>query len=48
MIQQKALFILMEKMLKSYSVRKLRENISMVMQDVFSFSNTIEDNIAFW
>lgn len=32
---------------KSYSVRKLRENISMVMQDVFLFSNTIEDNIAF-
>ncbi|MBO0431925.1 ABC transporter ATP-binding protein [Enterococcus sp. DIV0660C] len=32
---------------KEYPVRQLRENISMVMQDVFLFSNTIEDNIAF-
>ena len=32
---------------KQYPVRQLRENISMVMQDVFLFSNTIEDNIAF-
>ena len=32
---------------KDYPVRQLRENISMVMQDVFLFSNTIEDNIAF-
>lgn len=32
---------------KTYPVRKLRENISMVMQDVFLFSDTIADNIAF-
>lgn len=32
---------------KDYPVRQLRENISMVMQDVFLFSNTISDNIAF-
>lgn len=32
---------------KDYPVRQLRENISMVMQDVFLFSNTIADNIAF-
>ncbi|MBO0448046.1 ABC transporter ATP-binding protein [Enterococcus sp. MJM12] len=32
---------------KEYPVRQLRENISMVMQDVFLFSNTISDNIAF-
>ncbi|MGI6154694.1 MAG: ABC transporter ATP-binding protein [Enterococcus lemanii] len=32
---------------KDYPVRQLRENISMVMQDVFLFSNTVEDNIAF-
>lgn len=32
---------------QEYPVRQLRENISMVMQDVFLFSNTIEDNIAF-
>lgn len=32
---------------KSYPVRQMRENISMVMQDVFLFSNTIEDNISF-
>lgn len=32
---------------KSYPVRQLRENIAMVMQDVFLFSNTIEENIAF-
>ena len=35
------------KNVKEYPVRQLRENISMVMQDVFLFSNTIEDNIAF-
>ncbi|EOL48836.1 ABC transporter ATP-binding/permease [Enterococcus phoeniculicola] len=35
------------KNVKDYPVRQLRENISMVMQDVFLFSNTIEDNIAF-
>ncbi|MBL1225908.1 ABC transporter ATP-binding protein [Enterococcus sp. BWR-S5] len=32
---------------RSYPVRQLRESISMVMQDVFLFSNTIEENIAF-
>lgn len=32
---------------KDYPIRKLRENISMVMQDVFLFSDTISDNIAF-
>lgn len=32
---------------RSYPVRQLRESVSMVMQDVFLFSNTIEDNIAF-
>ncbi len=32
---------------KEYPVRQMRENISMVMQDVFLFSNTISDNIAF-
>lgn len=32
---------------RSYPVRQLRESISMVMQDVFLFSNTIADNIAF-
>lgn len=32
---------------KEYPVRQLRESISMVMQDVFLFSNTIADNIAF-
>lgn len=32
---------------KSYPVRQLRKSISMVMQDVFLFSNTIADNIAF-
>lgn len=32
---------------KEYPVRQMRENISMVMQDVFLFSNTITDNIAF-
>lgn len=32
---------------KEYPIRKLRENISMVMQDVFLFSDTISDNIAF-
>lgn len=32
---------------KEYPVRQLRESISMVMQDVFLFSDTIEDNIAF-
>ncbi|UUX33001.1 ABC transporter ATP-binding protein [Fundicoccus culcitae] len=33
--------------IKDYPVRQLRENIAMVMQDVFLFSNTITDNIAF-
>ncbi|MGO2696505.1 ABC transporter ATP-binding protein [Bavariicoccus seileri] len=32
---------------KDYPVRKLRENISVVMQDVFLFSDTIRDNISF-
>lgn len=32
---------------KDWPVRKLREHIAMVMQDVFLFSNTIEENIAF-
>ncbi|MCI1135011.1 ABC transporter ATP-binding protein/permease [Enterococcus gallinarum] len=32
---------------KEYPIRQMRENISMVMQDVFLFSNTISDNIAF-
>lgn len=32
---------------KEYPVRQLRENISMVMQDVFLFSDTVADNIAF-
>lgn len=32
---------------KEYPVHQMRENISMVMQDVFLFSNTISDNIAF-
>lgn len=33
--------------IKEYPVRYLRNHISMVMQDVFLFSNTISDNIAF-
>ncbi|WP_261805994.1 ABC transporter ATP-binding protein [Lapidilactobacillus luobeiensis] len=32
---------------KDYPIRELRDNISMVMQDVFLFSNTIADNISF-
>ncbi|WP_071130324.1 ABC transporter ATP-binding protein [Enterococcus timonensis] len=32
---------------KEYPIRKLRENIAMVMQDVFLFSDSISDNIAF-
>lgn len=32
---------------KTYPIRKLRESIAMVMQDVFLFSDTISDNIAF-
>ena len=36
-----------EKNAKSYPIRKLRESISMVMQDVFLFSDTIADNLAF-
>ncbi len=32
---------------RKYPVRQLRDSISMVMQDVFLFSDTIEDNIAF-
>ncbi|MGH2123336.1 ABC transporter ATP-binding protein, partial [Enterococcus faecalis] len=43
----KGTFYIDRKDAKSYSVRKLRENISMLMQDVFLFSNTIEDNITF-
>lgn len=33
--------------IKTYPVRQLREKISMVMQDVFLFSNTIAENISF-
>lgn len=36
-----------EKNAKTYPIRKLRESISMVMQDVFLFSDTIADNLAF-
>ncbi|MCM2980711.1 ABC transporter ATP-binding protein/permease [Niallia circulans] len=32
---------------KVWPVRKLRDQISMVMQDIFLFSNTIEENISF-
>ncbi|MBP1041997.1 ABC transporter ATP-binding protein [Vagococcus sp. BWB3-3] len=32
---------------RKWPIRNLREHIAMVMQDVFLFSNTIEDNIAF-
>jgi ATP-binding cassette, subfamily B, multidrug efflux pump len=32
---------------KEWPVRKLRDQISMVMQDIFLFSNTIEENISF-
>lgn len=32
---------------RQYSVRRLRNNISTVMQDIFLFSDTISDNIAF-
>lgn len=32
---------------RKWSIRNLREHIATVMQDVFLFSNTIEDNIAF-
>ncbi len=32
---------------KDWPVRELRDHIAMVMQDVFLFSDTIEDNIAF-
>lgn len=32
---------------RDYSVRLLRNNISMVMQDIFLFSDTISENIAF-
>lgn len=32
---------------KDWPIRNLRENIAMVMQDVFLFSSTIEENIAF-
>lgn len=32
---------------RKWPIRNLREHIAMVMQDVFLFSSTIEDNIAF-
>ena len=32
---------------KDWPIRSLREHIAMVMQDVFLFSSTIEDNIAY-
>ncbi|MBS7577439.1 MULTISPECIES: ABC transporter ATP-binding protein [unclassified Enterococcus] len=33
--------------IQDYPVRQLREHIAIVMQDIFLFSNTIEENIAF-
>lgn len=33
--------------IQNYPVRQLREHIAIVMQDIFLFSNTIEENIAF-
>lgn len=36
-----------DKNARDYPIRQLRDNISMVMQDVFLFSNTIADNISF-
>lgn len=36
-----------DKNASDYPIRQLRDNIAMVMQDVFLFSNTISDNIAF-
>lgn len=33
--------------IKTYDVRKLRENVATVMQDVFLFSDSVNDNIAF-
>lgn len=33
--------------IKSYPLEKVRGNVSMVMQDIFLFSNTIEENISF-
>lgn len=33
--------------IREYAPRQLRDNISMVMQDVFLFSNSIKENIAF-
>lgn len=35
------------KNVKDYSLYRIRESVSMVMQDVFLFSNTIEENIGF-
>ena len=32
---------------REWPVRQLRENIAMVMQDVFLFSSTIEENITY-
>lgn len=32
---------------REYNLRKLRQNISMAMQDIFLFSDTIEGNIAY-
>lgn len=36
-----------DKNAREYPIRQLRDNIAMVMQDVFLFSNTISDNISF-
>jgi ATP-binding cassette subfamily B protein len=33
--------------IKDWNIQKLRENIAMVMQDIFLFSDTIEGNIAY-
>jgi ATP-binding cassette subfamily B protein len=36
-----------EQNIKDWNINKLRENIAMVMQDIFLFSDTIEGNIAY-
>lgn len=36
-----------ENNIKDWNIRKLRENMAMVMQDIFLFSDTIEGNIAY-
>ncbi len=36
-----------ENNVKDWNIQKLRENMAMVMQDIFLFSDTIEGNIAF-